>query len=56
VKIRFGTAKVSAGAETLNQALAISVVIPCFNDGAFLMEALKAVWLNPATAGNSCCQ
>ena len=26
----------------LNQALAVSVVIPCFNDGAFLMEALKS--------------
>ena len=42
--IRFGTAEncLLPQQKPLNQALAISVVIPCFNDGAFLMEALKS--------------
>jgi glycosyltransferase involved in cell wall biosynthesis len=42
--IRFGTAEncLLTQQKPLNQALAISVVIPCFNDGAFLMEALES--------------
>ena len=42
--IRFGTAEncLLTQQKPLNQALAISVVIPCFNDGAFLVEALES--------------